>query len=272
MPAKPLAKDERNNFFFVDSRRLIIDEDYIEREDFGDIGAIVKWIEANGLRKLNPLRCYKKGENWVIIRGHRRHRAIKEIEVKTGALQMVPIFVANKGESLEQRYFEQATENDSKAYTPWEKAKVLKKARSFGWSEEKMIEESGWSDVYVRRLLSLADAPQKLINLVREGTVSGTYAMDVIAEGPESVQELIAKGEANLLPPTNPELFDQPIPPKPAKITKSDLRPNSIKIFKKWAPQVDVKEMSPEKAKLFKWLQKLLEGELTEEDFKKFFR
>lgn len=272
-----LAQDKKSDYWIVDSRRLIVDEDFIEREDYGDIDAIVQWIKANGIQNLNPLKCYKRGEDYIIRRGHRRNKAIQKLATITGEPLMVPIMLVKKGDSEERQYFEQATENDSKVYTPWEKAKVLKRVRNlFGWSEEKMVEESGWSLVYVKRLLSLADAPEKLIQLVRQGRVKGTFAMDMIAEG--RVQEVIDKAEQNALPAPDTELDLFPgnggevVPPKAEKITRSDLKPNSWKAFRKWVPQVEEKHLDPEKAKFLKWLKRMMEGELTEEDFKKFFR
>lgn len=274
---KPLAADVRNNYYYIDSRRLVVDESFIEREDYGDIEAIATWIMANGAQNLNPLRVYKKGEQYVIIRGHRRKKALTILEERFGQVIMVPIIVDKKGANLEQRYFEQATENDSKQYTPWEKAKVLKRARNFGWSIEKMVEESGWSITYVKRLLALADAPEKLIKLIREGRVKGTFAMDMIAEG--KVQEVIEVAEKN--PPTVDQddigdLFSQHASktekPPSTKITKSDIqRPNSVKVFKKWVPKVQEEQLPAEKKEILHWLKRMVAGELTIDELNEFF-
>lgn len=275
MAQKALAQDIRNSYFFVDSRRLVVDDNFIEREDYGDIEAIANWILANGVQNLNPLRCYKRGEQYVIIRGHRRKKALTILEQRERQVLMVPVIVDRKGANLEQRYFEQATENDSKQYTPWEKAKVLKKARNFGWSVEKMAQESGWSAVYVRRLLMLADAPQKLIDLVRSGRVAATLAMDELAEG--KAEEIIAKAEnpdpAKAAPAQ--DLFNLPSPErveKAERITKADIRPNSWKTFKKWAPSVEEEKLPAAKVDAWKLMKKMLSGEATEEDFEDFFK
>jgi len=274
MAGKPLAKDRKTDIWIVDSRRLVVDEDFIEREDYGDIGALVRWIEANGILNLNPLKCYKRGEDYVIIRGHRRDKAIKIIASKTNEIVYVPIILAKKGESAERRYFEQASENEGKAYTPWEKAKVLKKARNlYGWDDNQMAKESGWSLVYVRKLLSLADAPVKFQDLVRSGRISATYAMDAIADN--CVDKVLELADAGTLPavPQNGELFSPAEEaPRPRKITKSVVRPNSVKIYKKWAPKVEREDIPKEKIPFFDFLDRLLKGELEEKDFKKFFK
>lgn len=270
MSNKPLAADIRNNYFIVDSRRLIEEEGFNRREDYGDLNAFAREIKAQGLDSLPPLTCYKQGDFYVVLRGHRRHRAIKILE-KEGEILMVRILLERKGYSKEKRILDQATENEGKQFTPWEKAKVLRDLRGLGWSEKDMEEHSRWSLVYIRRLLSLADAPQKFINLVRKGRIAGTFAMDMIAEG--KVEEVIEKAEKNELPLLDPglALFPEEVS-RPQKITRADVKPNSWKTFKKWMPQLDEEKLSPEKAKIFNWLKLMMDGELTEEDFKKFFR
>lgn len=278
---KPIAQEQRGDSFRVDSRLLIVDPNYIERENYGDIPGFAKSIRAIGIQYLPPLLVYRKEGKYVIIRGHRRHKAIKLIE-QDGEIIMINVIIEaieSRGgkiaRSVERRYLEQATENDGLVYSPWEKAKVLgKMIKNYGWTDEQLIEETGWSSVYVRKLLSLFNAPQKLINLVRQGRVTGTFAMDTIAAG--QVEELIQKAEATkgAIFKEEPELFPEESisqPPKLEKITKADLKPNSWKAFKKWSKDVDERELQPAKAKIFRWLKQMDAGELTEENFIEFF-
>lgn len=266
-----LAKDKKTDYWWVDSRRLIFEDGYNQREVFGDIPGLARSIAKSGIK--NPLWCYKRGENYVVKRGHRRTMALRILEKQNpGKAIIVPILLLPKGYNPEEAILDLIIENEALPFTPWEQAKVLRELRNLGWSPDDMAERSGKSMVYVHRLLSLADAPQKLINLVREGRVTGTFAMDMIAEG--RVDELLKKADENRLPTPNPELemFPAENSAKPPRITRTDLRPNSWKTFKKWVPQVKETELSPEKATFFQWLKQMLDGELTEEDFKKFFR
>ncbi len=273
-------QEQRGDLFRVDSRLLVVDPNYIERENYGDIPGFARSIRALGIQYLPPLTVYRKEGKYVIIRGHRRLKAIRLIE-QDGEILMIGVIIEateSRGgkiaRSVERRYLEQATENDGLAYSPWEKAKVIgKMVKNYGWTDGQLVEETGWSGVYVRRLLSLFNAPQKLINLVREGRVKGTFAMDMIAEG--RVDELIKKGEETKGPITKeePELFptEDEGAIKPERITRSDLKPNSWKAFKKWIPNLEEKKLSPKKAEFLEWLKKMMEGELTQEDFEEFF-
>lgn len=272
MPNQPLAKDKKRDYWFVDSRRLIVDDDYNEREEMGDIVGLAAEIEAQGVT--TPLKGYKKGENYVVIRGHRRRLALKLLEAK-GIVLIVPIILEDKAKANpEQWVLDLITSNDGKSLTPWEQAKVIRRLSNFGWSEKDIVARSGKSEVYVRNLLALSAAPQKLINLVREGRVKATLAMEVIREG--KVDELLKIAEEGALPPPNaePDLFGTEqvvVPPSRQRITRGDLKPNSWKAFKKWSKDIDEGELPAAKAKTFKFLKQMEEGELTEEHFKEFF-
>lgn len=279
MANKALAPDRHGDYWWVDSRRLIEEEGFNRREDYGDIPKMAKEIKAAGVNNLEPLLCYKKGEFYVVLKGHRRRAALKILE-QEGEILMVRILLAQKGYKKEDMILDQIGGNEGKRFTPWEQAKVLRDLRDLGWSEKDIYGRSGLAMVYIRRLLSLADAPQKLINLVRQGRVSATLAMDMIAE--KRVDELIEKAESNALPAPDPEAEPTLFPAesttnpektgKSGKTTRSDLRPNSWKVFRKWVPKAEEKEIAPEKVEFMDFLKKMIEGKLTEKDFKKFFR
>lgn len=272
MPNQPLAKDKKTDYFWVDSRKLIEEEGYNERENWGDLKGLAQSILAQGVQQ--ALIVNKKGDTYSVKSGNRRRRACKILE-EMGHVIMVPVILERRGISPERRVLHQVIDNGGLSFTVWEQAKIAKRMDNFSWSPEQTAQEWGVSATYVRRLLTLVEAPQRLINLVRGGTVTGTFAMDMIAQG--RVEELIQKAEEKALPAsaTDTELFPgemEVIPQKPVRVTPKDLAPNSWKIFRKWAPKVDEKELSPEKAEFLHWLQKMAKGELTEKDFKKFFK
>lgn len=268
---EPLAPDRQGKIFFVDSRRLRFQEGFNRRKDYGDLEQFLLQIKAAGLDNLDPLTCYKEGEDWMVIKGHRRTLAIRIWETQTRDILFVPMIRARNGYNVEKSILEQIAQNQ-KDFTPLEKATVVSDMRGMGWSEGQMVKGSGLSAVYIRKLLLLADAPKKLIKLIEEGRLTGTYAMEVIADG--KVEEVITKAEQGqpVETPHSPTLFVVS-PPTPAagKITKSDIRPNPWKIFKKWASTVEEEKLPPVKLEAWNLLIKIRDGEATEEDFKNFF-
>jgi ParB/RepB/Spo0J family partition protein len=271
---KPLAPDKKTDYFWVDSRKLIEEEGYNDREEWGDLAALAKEILAAGVQQ--ALVVNRRGEFYSIKSGHRRSRACQLLVEQGHAPVMVPVILERKGSNPEERVLHQITDNSGLAFTPYEQAKVMRRLRNFRWSNKDIAERSGKSVVYVKRLLSLADAPQKLINLVREGRVAATLAMDKIAEG--KADELIEAAE-KVLPAKNQDdigdLFHAPGATAPVapvkKITQSDIKPNSMKIFKKWLPKVEEEKLPPEKKEIFHWLKRLSAGEVTLEDLQNYF-
>lgn len=269
---KPMAPDKKTDYFWVDSRKLIEEEGYNEREIWGDIPGLAKEILAAGVQQ--ALIVNRRGEFYSIKSGHRRSRACQLLVEEGHAPIMVPVILERKGSNAEERVLHQITDNSGLAFTPWEQAKVMRRLRNFKWSEKDMAERSGKSVVYVRRLLSLADAPQWLINLVKEGRVKATFAMDMISEGRiEEIRQAAEKKQQGANSDDIGDLFGQQTSaPAKEKITRSDIaRPNSLKIFKKWVPKIEEEKLSDDKKEILQWLKRMAAGELTMEDFEKFF-
>lgn len=270
---KPLAPDKKTDYFWVDSRKLIEEEGYNEREEWGDIPGLAAEILAVGVQQ--ALIVNKRGDMFAVRSGHRRRRAcILLVEQGHGPI-MVPVILERRGNSSEERVLHLITDNSGLPFTPWEQAKVMKRLKNFQWSDKDIAERSGISIVYVRRLLSLAEAPQKLINLVREGRVAATLAIDMMAEG--KTDDLIAAAEIGPSQEIQDDIGDlfmsqRPAPPTHTKITRSDIqRPNSVKVFKKWVPKFEEEKLSDDKKEILRWLKKLVGGELTVEDLNDFF-
>lgn len=274
MPNKALAPDRHGDFWWVDTRRLIEEEGFNRRERYGNIPKLAADIKAAGLDILDPLFCYKKGENWVILKGHRRARALKILEEQEGKILMVRIIPAPKGFNKEKLIADQIGGNDGLEFTVWEKAKVVRDLRALGWSETSSVQYTGLSLVYVRALLTLADAPQKLINLVQEDRLRGTEAIKAIAEG--KIEEVIEFAEQNPGPLSTQEQDMFPVEKTlviSPRITRSKLQgPASFKKVNKWIAQVDEENLSPEKAQVLKFLKDWKEGKVDEKYCKKFFR
>lgn len=269
---KPLAPDKKTDYFWVDSRKLIEEEGYNEREFWGDIPALAKEILAVGVQQ--ALIVNRRGQHYSVKSGNRRRLACQLLVDQGHCPIMVPVILERRGGSPEERVLHQMIDNGGLTYTPWEQAKVCRRLRGFGWNEKDIAERAGKSVVYVRRLLSLADAPQKLINLVREGRVSATLAMDKIAEGKEN--EIIDTAEklvSNEIKDDIGDLFGQPGGrPNIVKVTKSDVqRSNSLKVFKKWVPKLEEEKLPDNKKEILHWLKRMVAGELTIEDLNDFF-
>lgn len=264
-----MPEEKKKDVFLVRPSSLICEEGFNPREEYGNILQLKEEIRAQGIK--DPLTGYRSGEFIVVKSGHRRRICAIELE-NEGVEIWVPVLLEPRHYNPEMRVLDLLTDNGGLPFTPWEQSKVIQRLINFGWSEKTIAERSGKSSVYIRRLQHLCAAPEKAIALVRKKMVSATLVIDLMAEG--KIDLLLEKAANNELPPLNPDLqlFEQEEPiTKAPKITKGDLKPNSWNVFKKWSKDVDEKELSPTKAKIFKFLKQIEEGEVTEENFKEFF-
>ncbi len=271
MPSK-LAK-ARSEIIWVKPSTLLIDEGWNPREDYGDMDALVAWIEKNGTEQLPPLTGYFKGDRIVVKSGHRRHKAICIVSDR-GAELLVPMIMEKKDYSVERRVADVAKDNGGLNLKPWEKAKIVGRLTGFGWGEKRIVEELGWSLVWIRKLYALWNAPERVIKAVKGKEASATLVMEMLVKG-ETELLLQKLEEGTIEKPSSETLEGELFPGEPrskkTKITERIIRPNSVKIFKKWSPSVDADKMAPEKREVFELVTKLIKGELTEKDLKKFF-
>jgi len=265
-----MPEEKKSDVFKVRPSALIFEEGFNPREEYGNMEAFTAEIRAGGVK--DPLTGYRKGEFIVVKSGHRRTLAAKAVE-KEGVDIWVPVLLEPQRYNPENRVLDLLTDNGGLPFTPWEQAKVIQRLVNFGWSDETIAERSGKSLVYVRNLQLLLSAPEKAIALVRKKRVSATLVINLMKEG--KIEELLTMAANKELPPLNPDLqlFGQPEPvEKSGRITQSDIKPNSWKIFKKWAPTVAEDKLSPEGQERLAFLKKIQAGEVTEKDYRKFIR
>lgn len=259
----------------VPYENIVVIEGFNIRKDMGDLEALSKNILENGQK--DPCRGYKeKGtERVFLVDGHRRHAAIGLFVNQMKETYYVPFVFEPQKYNDEQRVIDMFILNDGKNLTPLEQAEGVSRLINFGYSNKEISSKIGRSIAYVGRLQLLLNAPKKLVNILESGRVSASLAMDVLAEGEEATHKFIEQVAAGKYDAhATAELpLEGSKAPKNGRITKSDIKPlNSRVAFKKWAKNAPVAEMDPVKAKFYQWLQRFLNNELDEADFKRYFK
>lgn len=257
------------------------------RTDIVKLDELALSIKFNGV--IEPLSGYRKEGKYVIVNGSRRYYAM-EMLFNTDNSDTECLFnIIPRGSSEEDILVRQLTANTGEQLNPLERAMAVKKLQDAGWESKKIANQLGLSQTYIKRLLSLATAPEELINLVKQKTVMATFAMDRIAEGKAKVEEFLAthkdggfsRYEQEELPLDEPELKSKK-EKKQGDITKKDLEvgsgvkiPNSWNEFKKYADKADYLEMwegklySPQE--VFQFLLRLKNNEIAWDDIKSYF-
>jgi ParB/RepB/Spo0J family partition protein len=245
----------------------------------GNIEELKEQIREEGVKV--PMYGYSQREDdgetyYYIVDGSRRYAACKLLSEEGGPELSIKFMPQPKRTNKEQNTLERLLRNEGKPYTPYEISIEINKLVNYGWPEKKIATKLGKSETYVKQLLSLAHAPQKVQNLLAEDKVSATLAIQTLAKGDDAVEELVQKAEETPKEAQNgTELFQEPQSPKgkTTRVTAKDLAPslNSWKEFKKWAEQADNSKMSDTANAFFKFLCKMTVNELKQEDIADFF-
>lgn len=271
---------KRSDMFTVPFSRLRLDEGNA-RIDLGDIEALKLSIKENGVKE--PLWGYKQkdpdGEEYFyVINGSRRFAALKMLFEENGTIIYAPFRTQDKKLcTAEQNVLDRLLRNDGKEYTPYEKSLEINKLINYGWSPKQVAQKLGFSENHIKDLISLANAPKKIQNLVAKGTVSATLAMKEVKKGDDAVNKLVERAnEAPKEAPQQPSFLpDDPNAPKEKKprITAKDLEPtfNSMKEFREWFKTADPKRMNPGPLLTYKFFCSIINNEAKKEDFADFF-
>jgi len=273
-----MADVKKKDLILVPYKNLKVIEGFNIRNDYGPLELFAENLLENGVKV--PMQGYKeKGTDFYFIKdGHRRYEALKYLD-ESGRLPdpfYVQFIVEPQKYNDEQRIIDMFVMNDGKPLTPLEQAEGVRRLQNYGYSDKDIATKTGRSIAYVGKLASLITAPKRLIKLIENNKIAASFAMDIISkdETDKFLQDVDA-GLFEVQQATNGhEIFEsEPIKKSKTKITKGDLKTtNSWKEFKKFAKTADVKLMDEEKAKAFKWLCRMMNNELTEDHFKRYFK
>jgi ParB family transcriptional regulator, chromosome partitioning protein len=272
---------KRKDSFEVPHSRLRLDPANAEsRHDLGDLDQLEESIKENGV--LEAVSAYKQkdptdGEDYYYLtNGRRRFLAAGQLKEKTGVEIYFPVLTKKKVND-ELATIERLLRNEGKAYTPYEICLEIQKLINWKWSERDIAKKLGRSENHIKNLLSLANAPKEVQNLVAGGHVSATLAIHQIAKGDTAVNQLVEKAnEAPVHGPQQANLLDdgaKPTKEKKPRVTAKDLAPelNSWKEYKSWAKSANEANMSATAVAFHKFLLKIINNEVGEKDFNQFF-
>lgn len=222
------------------------------REDIVKLDELILSIKENGV--IQPLSGYKKDGKWYVIDGSRRYYAMKSMYEADNVDTECTFMIIPRSSTDEEIIVRQLTANSGEPLSPLEKSYAVKKLLDAGWNTKTIAGKLSISETYVKRLLSMVNAPEKFIALVKNKTISATFAMDMIAEGKAKVEDfLTTHQDGGFSHYEAQEIFAEPEfkskkEKKQGDITKKDLMDgtktiNSWNEFKKYCDKADYLEM-----------------------------
>lgn len=162
------------------------------------IRALADSITSEGFKPEHPLAGYvaREGEDSVIYLndGHCRLAGV-DLAVSEGLeIDVLPVVISTKAHDLEDITVGLVRSNAGKPLESLEKAAVCKRLVGFGWDETRIAKRLGFTENYVRDLLTLIGAPAKLRELVASDQISATAALKAMATHGDKVIVKIEEG------------------------------------------------------------------------------
>jgi ParB/RepB/Spo0J family partition protein len=270
---------KRTDLFKVPTSKLKIYNNL--RKDLGDIEELKKSVGEYGV--LQAVRGFKDNDGYYVVTEGKRRTTAAKMLLDEGIDILVPFMLEPKGVTDEQRLFNGLVMNTGKPFTTLEIAEGIRQAIAYGYNETEIAKKLSKSKGYISKLNSLNTAPKALIKLIEDGTIKGTLAIDLIAQGEEAINKVLNKATENVVPEVESveqntstdgnKIVDDVKTGGEKKITKRDLQQNSLAIFKKITKEFNIDEilMSHDQSLIYEFVWKLINNKLSEEDIKDFF-
>jgi ParB-like chromosome segregation protein Spo0J len=162
------------------------------------VRALADSINSEGFKPEHPLAGYvaREGDDSVIYLndGHCRVNAV-DLAVSEGMeIDLLPVVVSTMAHDLEDITVGLVRSNAGKPLESLEKAAVCKRLVGFGWDETRIAQRLGFTENYVRDLLTLIGAPAKVRELVASDQISATAALQAMATHGDKVIVKIEEG------------------------------------------------------------------------------
>lgn len=186
--------------FNIPVKDITVDPAYNERDasDFtdDDFATLRESIRENGVT--TPLRVRTAGNEIIVVSGHRRLAAVRELNENGCGIVTLPCTVEKPGTTEADRDLALLTDNNGKPLSAVRIAAVCARLRARGWDDADIATKAGFSPQTVRNMLILHGAPEGVKQLVTDQKVSATLAYEtVVREGDKAEEVLKAAVEAS---------------------------------------------------------------------------
>lgn len=169
--------------FRVDPRRLQIDTGFNVRDLDAPtardaLDELKASIRAEGVQVALEIR--QRGDELLIVSGHRRHKVVMELIDEGVELSTVPAMLEPKIISEADRVARLITLNAGEPLTALEKAEVVRRLLAYGWDRAKIAQRLGLKTAQsIANYEELSAAPEPVREAVRSGEIAPTTAVNM---------------------------------------------------------------------------------------------
>lgn len=182
---------KRSDVFIVPIDELHEEPGFNARLNYEGIQEFADFIRENGVLALPPLFVYTKQGRIYISDGHRRIRAVRLVSEEGVEIKGIPC--QNDPLNEEERTLAMITRNSGAPLTKLEQGMVFLRMLRFGWQQNQIAKKVAKSPAYVNQCIALANAPQKVQDLLTTRVVNDSTVLTMLGnvEDPEQIYDII---------------------------------------------------------------------------------
>lgn len=196
------ADAKSRDLWMVPVENLVILDDFNVRSKNDEyhtaVREIADSIKENGFYSHKPfavLVIKRNGHDVIAVYdGHTRYDGV-QLAISEGALiERVPAIAAPSGTTVEDITVGLVTNNSGRQLEPMGIAVVCKRLVGYGYTNTEISKRLGFTSAYVGGLLSLVGAPKRIRDMVSNGKVSATLAVNTLRDEGESAVNVLEAG------------------------------------------------------------------------------
>ena len=173
-----------SDMFNFDPRIIEVENNFNVRNESPELDAHIRMIadsiKAQGFLRTNPLSVVQIDDRVVLRDGHCRLRAVMLAIDEGCEIKSVPCVIIPRQFSQADQTLMLITSNNGMALSIIEKAEVVKRLVSYGWTETEIAIKIGVGEQTITKWLTLAGASTEIKTMVVEGVVAATTAIRAI--------------------------------------------------------------------------------------------
>lgn len=214
------------DLWFVPTNSLTILEDFNVRskndEYTQQVRAIADSIKTNGFYSHKPFAVIvtkQDGQDVLAVYdGHTRYEGLQLAITEGAQVERVPVVAAPAGTTLEDITVGLVTNNSGNRLEPLAIGIVCKRLVGYGLDVQEIGKRLGYTPAYVGGLLTLVGAPKQIRDMVSEGKVSASLAVNVIRDHAENAVTVLLNGLETAVTNGKTKVTAKVITKKPAKV------------------------------------------------------
>lgn len=169
----------------------------LDRQELRDhIRALADDIKAHGYDRTRPLTIRLVDDRAQVQDGNCRLMAVRVAIAEGAQIVNLPCLPETEGLTEADALVRMATRNTSLPHSPIEYAEIIKRFRSWGWTDSDIARRLQKSRQWLANIMDLAGAPAEVRDAVAAGAVSATQAVKLIRSEGANAGAVIARARA----------------------------------------------------------------------------